>query len=105
MPPAWSAAHPGGSGTPRDGTPHDRMEAPMTRSLLVRRAWALICAMLFAAFTLLPVAAGSAQAAGTGTGSVFINKHVCPAGFDAANASYSRLALVCRGDHQPLGSG
>jgi hypothetical protein len=74
----------------------------MTRSILARRPSALVLAVLLAALTLLPSNGGSTLAAGTG--SVFINKHVCPSGFPA-NASELKFARYCQGDTRPRGDG
>jgi hypothetical protein len=74
----------------------------MIRSLLARRPSALALTVLVAALTLLPSADGTALAAGTG--SVFVNKHVCPSGFPAA-ASELKFARACQGDARPHGDG
>jgi hypothetical protein len=74
----------------------------MIRPILARRPTALALAVVVAALTLLPSAGGPALAAGTG--SVFVNKHVCPAGFPPA-ASELKFARACQGDTRLRGDG
>jgi hypothetical protein len=76
----------------------------MIRPILVRRPRALALTVVVAALTLLPSAGGSVFAAGTGSGSVFVNKHVCPAGFPA-DASELKFARYCQGDSHAHGDG
>ena len=58
--------------------------------------------MVVAALTLLSSPATPSLAAVTG--SVFVNKHVCPAGFPA-DASQLKFARVCQGDTRPHDDG
>jgi hypothetical protein len=73
----------------------------MIRSRLARPS-ALALTVLVVVLTLLPAAGGPVSAAGGG--SVFVNKHVCPAGFPS-DASELKFARFCLGDDGRFGDG
>ena len=75
----------------------------MLRPTTIVRTLVATCTLLIACASFLT--AGGGQALAAGSGSVFVNVHVCPAGPSYTNASYATLAHVCQGDSLHLGDG